>query len=40
MMISMLSAMGSKKTTQHEASIKVGQHLLDAYVKPQVDGTL
>ena len=33
MMMGMLDKMGStNKVTQHEASIKVGQHLLDAYV--------
>ena len=39
MMMSMLDKMSSKMT-QHEASIKVGQHLIDAYVKPQLDGQL
>ena len=39
MMMTMLSKMSSKMT-QHEASIKVGQHLIDAYVKPQLDGQL
>ena len=38
LMITMLDRMGSNNTTQHEASIKVGQHLLNAYVKPQIDG--
>lgn len=42
MMMTMLDKMGSSSRvlTQHEASIKVGQHLLDAYVKPQLDGQL
>jgi hypothetical protein len=39
MMMSMLTKMSSKMT-QHEASIKVGQHLLNTYVKPQLDGQL
>ena len=38
LMVRMLDTMGAGKTTQHEASIKVGQHLLDSYVKPQLDG--
>lgn len=38
-MITMLDRMGSG-TSQHEASIKVGQYLLDAYVKPQIDGQI
>ena len=40
MMINMLDKMGSNTTTQHEASIKVGQHLINAYVKPQLDGQI
>jgi hypothetical protein len=36
LMISMLEKMGSGKTSQHEASIKVGQHLMDTYVKPDL----
>ena len=40
MMINMLDKMGSNTKTQHEASIQVGQHLINAYVKPQMDGTL
>ena len=39
-MIQMLEKMGSKGTSQHEASIAVGSHLLNAYVKPQIDGRL
>ena len=37
LMMRMLDTMGAGKTTQHEASIKVGQHLLDSYVKPQLE---
>lgn len=37
LMINMLDTMGKGKASQHEASIKVGQHLLNAYVKPQLD---
>ena len=37
LMIRMLNTMGEGKASQHEASIKVGQHLLNAYVKPQLD---
>lgn len=40
LMITMLTKMGTNKTTQHEASIMVGQHLLNSYVKPQIDGRL
>ena len=40
MMVTLLDRMGKGSSTQHEASIKVGQHLLDAYVKPQLDGQL
>jgi hypothetical protein len=36
LMISMLEKMGSGKTTQHEASVKIGQHLMDNYVKPDI----
>ena len=39
MMLIMLEKMGSGKASQHEASIQVGQHLLNAYVKPQLDST-
>ena len=39
LMISMLEKMGQGKASQHEASIQVGQHLLNAYVKPQLDST-
>lgn len=37
LMISMLNKMGNGKASQHEASIHVGQHLLDSYVKPQLN---
>jgi hypothetical protein len=37
LMINMLDKMGASQTTQHEASIKVGQHLFDSYVNPQLD---
>ena len=37
MMIVMLEKMGQGLKSQHEASIHVGQHLLNAYVKPQLD---
>ena len=40
LMVNMLDKMGSNTKSQHEASIQVGQHLLDQYVKPQLDGTL
>ena len=36
-MINMLDKMATGKS-QHEASIQIGQHLLDKYVKPQLDG--
>lgn len=36
LMISMLEKMGTGKTTQHEASIRVGQHLMNEYVKPDL----
>lgn len=39
MMIKMLEKMGQGLKSQHEASIQVGQHLLNAYVKPQLDST-
>lgn len=39
-MLTMLERMGKNQATQHEASITVGQHLINSYVKPQVDGTL
>ena len=38
-MLSMLDKMGQGVKSQHEASIHVGQHLLDSYVKPQLDST-
>lgn len=38
LMINMLEKMGNGKASQHEASIQVGQHLLNSYVKPQLDG--
>ena len=37
MMVKMLEKMGQGLKSQHEASIQVGQHLLNAYVKPQLD---
>jgi hypothetical protein len=42
MMMTMIDKMGSssKVLTQHEASISIGQHLLNTYVKPQLDGQL
>ena len=36
LMIGMLEKMGNGKASQHEASIKVGQYLLNSYVKPQM----
>lgn len=39
LMVRMLEKMGNGLASQHEASIQVGQHLLDAYVKPQLDST-
>jgi|UniRef100_A0A6C0DHZ1 hypothetical protein len=39
LMIRMLEKMGEGRASQHEASIQVGQHLLNAYVKPQLDST-
>ena len=35
-MIAMLEKMGNGKASQHEASIQVGQYLLNSYVKPQI----
>jgi len=37
LMIKMLEKMGQGNASQHEASIQVGQHLLNSYVKPQLD---
>lgn len=37
MMLTMLDKM-SRGMTQHEASVRVGQRLVDAYVKPMLDG--
>lgn len=34
LMITMLDKMGAGHTSQHQASIKVGQHLMNEYVKP------
>jgi hypothetical protein len=34
LMINMLDKMGTGQTSQHQASIKVGQHLMNEYVKP------
>ena len=39
LMVKMLEKMGRGAASQHEASIQVGQHLLNAYVKPQLDST-
>lgn len=39
MMIKLLEKMGHGAKSQHEASIQVGQHLLNTYVKPQLDST-
>jgi hypothetical protein len=39
LMIRMLEKMGAGSASQHEASIQVGQHLLNAYVKPQLNST-
>lgn len=39
LMLMMLEKMGRGSASQHEASIQVGQHLLNAYVKPQLDST-
>ena len=36
LMINLLDKMGSGQTSQHQASIKVGQHLMDKYVKPNL----
>lgn len=36
LMIAMLDKMGNGKASQHEASIQVGQYLLNSYVKPQI----
>jgi len=36
-MIQMLGNMANGKASQHEASIQVGQHVLDTYVKPQLN---
>jgi hypothetical protein len=38
-MIKLLEKMGQGAKSQHEASIQVGQHLLNTYVKPQLDST-
>ena len=39
MIIKLLEKMGQGAKSQHEASIQVGQHLLNTYVKPQLDST-
>jgi short-subunit dehydrogenase involved in D-alanine esterification of teichoic acids len=39
LMLRLLDKMGQGVKSQHEASIHVGQHLLDSYVKPQLDST-
>ncbi len=39
LMLRMLEKMGEGVKSQHEASIHVGQHLLNSYVKPQLDST-
>jgi hypothetical protein len=36
-MVNMLDKMGAGRASQHEASIQVGQHLLNKYVKPQLE---
>jgi hypothetical protein len=38
-MIKLLEKMGQGIKSQHEASFQVGQHLLNTYVKPQLDST-
>ena len=38
LMINMLDKMGAGRASQHEASIQVGQHLLNTFVKPELDG--
>lgn len=38
-MIKLLEKMGQGAKSQHEASIQIGQHLLNTYVKPQLDST-
>lgn len=37
-MVNMLDNMGKSKINQHQASVIVGQHLHDIYVKPKVSG--
>ena len=37
-MLAALDKMGEGRLTQHEASIKVGQRLVDTFVKPQLKG--
>ena len=39
LMINMLDKMGAGQTTQHQASIKVGQHLMNEYVNPVLPPT-
>jgi hypothetical protein len=39
MMITMLDKMGSGNLSQHEASVKVGEQLLQKFVMPQVRGS-
>ena len=36
-MINMLNKMGQGRASQHEASIQIGQYLVNGYVKPQLD---
>ena len=38
-MLSMLDKMASGNISQHEASIIVGQRLVDRFVKPQLNGS-
>ena len=39
LMIKMLEKMGNRSLSQHEASIRVGKHLLDKFVTPQINGS-
>jgi hypothetical protein len=39
LMINLLDKMGSGQTSQHQASIKVGQHLMNEYVNPVLPPT-
>lgn len=38
MMLNMVNKVKNNDISEHDASVAVGQHLVDEYVKPQLDG--